>query len=76
MKRKKDQVSLRRWGGRSTTGYTNPGGSQSMVTYTVASGQHTQFISNSNYANDVMASKYDILLKVINKQMTWLATIT
>ena len=47
-----------------------------MATITVVSGQKTQFISNSNYANDVMASKYDILLKAINKQMTWLATIT
>ena len=47
-----------------------------MATITVVSGQHTQFISNSNYANDVMTSKYDILLKAINKQMTWLATIT
>ena len=25
---------------------------------------------NSNHANDAMASKYDILLKAINKQMT------
>ena len=33
---------------------------------------------NSNQAYDVMASKYDILLKAIKKkkQMTWLATIT
>ena len=47
-----------------------------MATITVVSGQHTQFIYNSNHANDVMANKYDIVLKAINKQMTWLATIT
>ena len=47
-----------------------------MATITMVSGQHTQFIyHNSNHANDVMASKYNILLKEINRQMTWLTTI-